>query len=167
MTIPFNDHVILSCFHNGKTPYLKISTGTRSNVTRLDDAAALAGVSRQTLARWCDGTQRPALAALRLFQVAYLGLMPWPEWAPFRMAHGRDQDNRQRWLITHDQVAQHWTPERVLMIGYGYDAAAELRRQRDLLQATVTALSTRQPPPLPCAEIIPLSHFQQAKKSPA
>lgn len=162
-----NDGVILSCFHNGKTPYLKISDGIRTHVARLDDAATLAGVSCQTLARWCDGTQRPAVAALRLFRVAYLGWMPWPEWEPFRMMHGHDQDHRLRWLVTHAQVAQWWTPERLLMISHGFDAAQAWRERAELLQATVTALSTRQPPPLPCAEIIPIAHFLQAKKSPA
>ena len=159
ITSYFSD-IKMSHFHTGKTPYLTLDDGIRSRVVAMDDAAALAGVARQTLVRWCDGTQRPPGSALRLFQVVYLGVMPWLSWDPFRMIPGSDG----RHIMIHDQIRQHWTPERILMIAHGYDRAAELERTLATLRATVTALSTRQPPPIPCAEII---HFPQAKKSPA
>lgn len=163
MTNRYFGPVKLSCFHTGKTPFLKLDDGTRCTSVRMDDAAALAGVSRQTLARWVAGTQAAPLAAVRLFQVAYLGLLPWHGWERFRMH--RQPDGSQR--LHHGEILQHWTPERVVMIAYGYDRAADLQRTVDTLRATVNALSTRQAPPLPCAEIIPISHYMQAKKSPA
>ena len=153
----------LSLFHNGRTPHLSIFTDRQRYTCPLDDAAALAGVSRQTLTRWIDRRQTPPLSALRLFSVVYLGNLPWQGWQDFRIAPGRDQDNALRHLLTHADFRQFWTPERVLMIGHGYDRADELERTVATLRATINALTTRQPPPLPCAEIIP---GPWAKKSP-
>ena len=158
-----NDPVILSRFHNARRQFLKVSQGEQSAAVDYAGAARLAGVSPRTLERWCNGSQAAPPSALALFRVAYLGWMPWPEWAPFRLSYGLDNTGAARWLITHDN-GLWWTPERLLMIGHGYDAADDLRREIATLRATVNALTTRQAPPIPCAEIIP---GPWTKKSPA
>lgn len=160
----FNVPVILSRYHNNQ---LKIKHGRRHHITEISTAADLAGVKPRTVGRWIDGTQAPPESALRLFAVAFFGVMPWPEWEPFTMTYGRDNHGRLRWLITHNEIMQFWTPERLALLAHGYDRAQELKRERDTLQACVTALSTREDPPIPCAEIINLEPHRQIKKSPA
>lgn len=157
----FNETAILSLNHNRQ---LVIKHGQRQTTTTIQHAADVAGTTVRTVTRWADGTTQAPEAALRLFSIVFFGVMPWEAWEAFRMVHGRDNHNRLRWLICHNEIQQFWTPERLLMIAHGYDLAAELRRDRDVLQECVTALSTRQAPPKPCAEIIHLEHY--AKKNP-
>lgn len=164
MTMFSKESISLSCIHNGKTPFLKISDTLQTQILPMDTAAGALGVSRQTLARWCEGTQKAPTASLRLLQVLYLGYMPWPEWNDFRMVERPAAKHGHRWLMVHPDFREFWTRERLMMMALSYDAAAEVRREMerqvqqyqervDLLQATVTALSTKQPPPLPCAQI--------------
>lgn len=166
-----NATITLSSFHNGKTPFLTVSDAQNRHTVRMDTAADALGVSRQTLGRWVDGSQNAPTAALRLLQVLYLGHMPWDGWEAFRLAERPDQEHRHRWVIVHDEIRQEWPPERLALVAYGYDAADAMRRQMerqaqayqariDLLQASVTALSTRQAPPIPCAEIIRLNDYR-------
>lgn len=157
----FNVPVTLSRYHNDQ---VKIKRGIRQHVTEISHAAAIAGTSTRTVTRWIEGSHKPPESVLRLFSVVFFGVMPWPEWQPFTMHYGLDNENRRRWLMCHDDIRQFWTPERLIMLAYGYDKAQELEKQRDTLQACVTALSTREAPPIPCAEIIPIEHY--VKKSP-
>lgn len=41
------EDVKMSYFHNGRTPYFRIEEAGRLHIAPMDDAAALAGVSRQ------------------------------------------------------------------------------------------------------------------------
>ena len=159
MKSAYNEPVILSRIHNGRDTFLKVSQGEISVSTPWVDAAALAGVCPRTLERWCNGSRGAPPSALALFRIVYLGYLPWPEWTPFRATHSHDNNGARRWLITHTD-GLWFTPERFLMVAHWYDHAAELERTIATLRATITALTTRQPTPIPCAEIIPLKFYR-------
>lgn len=161
------ESVKLSRFHTGRHHFLKITHGHLFEAVPFNAAADLAGVSPRTLERWCNGTQAPPVSALQLYRAAYLGWMPWEGWEDFRMARGLDNNGTLRRLLTHNLCTNWWAPERLFLQAYDYNRAQDLQRTVDALQATITALSTRQPPPIPCAEIIPLAPYLQTKKSPA
>lgn len=126
---------------------------------KLADFAETHGVSVLTARRWSRGQQSPPLAVLRYSAVVYFGVFPWPKWSQFRIVDGISSENTRGWLLTHDQIKRSWTPAQLIGTCYGLDSAVALQDEIRTLQATVTALSTRQPPPRPCAEIIPFEPY--------
>lgn len=151
----------LRIFHTGKRPFLLISLGDLQATTAADDAAALAGVNRQTLSRWADDKHHAPASALRLFAIVYLGLMPWPGFEKIRVSRHQERAG----MVSQEWPARcYMEPWRLNYFASGLDESLHLKNEISTLRATVTALSTRQPPPIPCAEIIP---FELIKKSPA
>lgn len=148
----------LRIFHTGKRPFLSISHGELQASVPADEAATLVGVNRQTLSRWAHDKHRAPVSALHLFAIVYLGLMPWPGFENIRV---------KRFQEHYGMVSDVW-PARVFIESWRLDYLASdlddtqhLKREILMLRATVTALSTRQPPPIPCAEIIQLNHYQE------
>lgn len=154
----------LRIYHSGKRPFITISHGDLQATTSADEAAQLAGVNRQTLSRWADDKHRAPASALHLFAIVYLGLMPWPGFERIRISRFQDRTG----MISQDWPARcYMEPWRLNYFACGLDDSQHLKNEITKLRATVTALSTRQPPPLPCAEIIPLAYYQDTKKGPA
>lgn len=167
MRIPMTEHLVLAYEHEGKTPWLRITDSSTDVSERLhaDYAAEICGVSRRTISRWCDGTQEPPLSALRLLKILVFGDMPWEHWDHCQVKQRRDQWDNLQWMIVSHQWAPrfHFTPGTLNYFAAGMDQTASLQREIDTLRETVNALTTRQAPPLPCAEIIPLKHYQNRK----
>ena len=101
MKIPSLDHFRIEYYHQGKTPWVRcydLET-MRETTVPADFVAKLCGISRQTLSRWCDGSQKLPDAAARLIQVVVLGVMPWAGWEKCRVREGLTQHNEHRWMI--------------------------------------------------------------------
>lgn len=154
-------------WHHGKTPYVTISClfhGEQiSTGMKADDAAALVGVSRQTLHGWAEGSHKPPESALRLFCIVALGLVPWPGFEAVRALCVKDRDGVSHWGLISRQWPKriHLTPQALAYWAAGHDQAQGMHNEIRMLRATVNALSTRQKPPIPCAEIIPIEHYRR------
>lgn len=167
-----NNLEIIEYYHRGQTPWVRF-LDRMTNIEQTEKAeviASLCGVSRRTLARWCDGSQAMPLSANRLIQVHLFGVMPWSGWQSCRVKLGRNQQDSPEWMIVSHQWPSrfHFTPGVLNMFAAGMDDSLSrinaLKDEVDRLRETVNALSTRKPPPLPCAEIVPFSHYQKLRK---
>lgn len=146
--------------HSGKN-YISISCSDIEARVAIAEICSFLEVSRITVLRWVNCSQCPPRSALKLLAIRYLGFVPWPGFEDIRAIESLDQNNARAWGF----IGNQWPNKLLITIDklnfYASDLqqAYGLQLQVSSLRQTINELTTRQTPSLPCAEIIPISHY--------